>query len=113
MATGVTYVDAVKYHVHQHPRSNEASFYSTTEQIKSDERRYSFDSVGDDIPCLIPDYVLFKCPNYIKSHEAYEQALQLYLQEHPEDRPLYDNLMSHFQGQKTSPLYGEVSYPSG
>ncbi|MFU7502876.1 MAG: peptide deformylase [Candidatus Tisiphia sp.] len=111
LTTKGTYVDAVKYHVHQHPESNEPSFYSTAEQVRLDERRYSFDLVGDEIPCLIPDYDLLKCPNYIKGYEAYEQALQLYLQEHSEDQLLYDNLLMSHQGKETLPLYGEVSHP--
>lgn len=110
LTTKGTYVDAVRYHVRQHPGSDEKSFYSTAKQMESDKHRFLFAPVGEDIPCLTLDYVLSKCPPYIKSHEEYEQAVQHYLKEHSEDQLLYDNLISHPQQEDTFPLYGEVSY---
>ncbi|WP_425363201.1 peptide deformylase [Candidatus Tisiphia endosymbiont of Hybos culiciformis] len=105
LTTKGTYVDTIYNHVNgNHELAKD--FFSTDEQIKSDKRRYSLDTVSDDIPCLIPSNILSKCKKYLNENKLYNDAVDDYLISHPEDKPLYEQLSNLPDTQL--PLYGEV-----
>lgn len=86
-------------------------FNSCSEYEKSlnsiDEKVFHLDY--DNLPTIIPDYLLSRCKKYILEHPLYFGICHQYLKNNINDNELFSNLMSLTYEKEQESLYGKCS----
>ncbi len=95
LATCGTYVDTVNVHINGDRFRDAKEFYLDTKEIKKmNEYRKIIEPFAENVPCLINGETLTRCKRFLMDNKLYDAAIAEYLQNYPEDKPLYNNLIN-------------------
>lgn len=108
LSTRGTYIDTANLYCNNDRFKEAENFYLNDDEAKEVRKTNDIKSVGkrENIPCLITEDVLSRCKKALKDEVLIKEAVTNYLQQHPEDQALYDNLMA--APNTDVPLYGEA-----
>ncbi|WP_375326993.1 peptide deformylase [Candidatus Tisiphia endosymbiont of Nemotelus uliginosus] len=111
LATRGTYIDTVNQYVNGDRFKEAENFYLSEQDLTQDKNKGIKEAnIGENLPCLTTQDVLSRCKKALKDEALIQEVVTRYLQQHPEDKPLYDNLMA--APNTDVPLYGEAPIES-
>lgn len=107
LATRGTYIDAVNNWFTGDCFTEATDFYLDPAEAKTaNKNKTPPDRIGTNIPCLTTNETLSRSKREITEDKALQKVLAEHFKAHPEDKQLYNNLMT--ASDTDVPLYGET-----